>query len=97
MIGGGGGGGGGGEQNMRGMCPLLKLKLPPFYKVNGKFIATRIICTCSCCTCVALSVEKKNFLFRSGGGGGGGGGATAPPAPHLNMALFQSYDAVSRE
>ena len=44
-----------------------KLKLPQFYKVNGKLKrGPTIICTCSCS--VAVSMEKKTFLFRSGGG-----------------------------
>ena len=69
----GGGGGANTDRVAKGHCEgegagggCAKLKLPPFYKVNGKLKrGPLIICTCSCC--VALSMEKK---FSSSGQGG---------------------------
>ena len=42
----------------------VKLKLPPFYKVNGKLKRGPLIIFV---TVAAVSMEKNFFLFRSGG------------------------------
>ena len=77
-----GGGGGGGRTQIawpkatargrvrEGYVPpparSAKLKLPPFYKVNGKLKrGLLIIYTCSCC--VTLSMEKKKSSSGQGG------------------------------
>ena len=102
MIGGGGGGwpkatarGRVREGNVPPPAQSAKLKLPPFYKVNGKlkrgplqhyasvrFSMINIFCLiiCTCSCCVRVAPSMEKKNFLFRSGGGGGGGRL-PPLP----------------